>query len=165
MDRGPHGWAEEVRSQPDAQLRGVFSPSTRPCPPRLCGQPAGPASGSGRSPLCGLPAHSTWGGGCAPRLRVGCSSAGRTPKLFWASLGCGEASEKPLDLPGTDHFLTICHTAIQPSRWGESPRDSPGGPSPAGAEALRPGLQVRGPRARQAHPSRQRAAWTGPGRG
>lgn len=111
MDRGPQGWAEEVRSQPEARLPGVFSPSAKPCrAARLCGQPAGLGSDSGRSPLCDLPARSTWRGpGGAGRLCSAAGGAGRTPKLSWAA-------EKPLRSSLTSLGLTISWpSATQPS--------------------------------------------------
>lgn len=135
MDRGPHGWAEEVRSQPEAQRRGVFSPSARPCPAaRLCGQPVGPGSDSGRSPLCGLLAHSTWGWGTAVLRSRGWGTALQAaPRSF---PGPPWAAEKPLRSPLTSLGLTISWpSATQPS----NPAD---GASPP--ETLRGALRPRG---------------------
>lgn len=144
--------------------RGAFShpPQSHPAA-RLCGQPVGLGSDSGRSPLCDLPAHSTWQGrgrgSCAPRLGVQAA-----PQSF---PGPPWAAEKPPRSRLTSLGLTISWpSATQPSNPadGASPPETlRGALHPRGQKLSAQGGRSAGPgsRERQAHTSRQRAACTG----
>lgn len=134
MDRGPQGWAEEVRSQPDAQPRGVFSPSTKPARPPACvvSQWAWALTPEGHLSATSQPTALARGGGgagsCAPRLGVQAA-----PQSF---PGPPWAAEKPLRSRLTSLGLTISGpSATQPS----NPAD---GASPP--ETLRGALHPRG---------------------
>lgn len=131
---------------------------------RLCGQPVGLGSDSGRSPLCDLPAHSTWQGrgrgSCAPRLGVQAA-----PQSF---PGPPWAAEKPLRSRLTSLGLTISGpSATQPSNPadGASPPETlQGALHPRGQKLSAQGGRSAGPgSARLTPPASGQRAPAGPG--
>lgn len=129
--QGPHGWAE-VRTQPEAQqLGGVVSlPPQRPWPAaRPCGQPVGPGSESGRSPLCHPPGPSAGGGAllCRTCVTVPRATSGSLP-------GPPRAPEKPPELLG----LTISCPSASPAHEPDHGRGPPGPRPPPPRVGLAP---------------------------